>query len=85
MVKNPPADAGDAGLIPGPGGPLEKKMTTHSSILVWEIPRTESLARQSMVSQRMRHDSVTEQQLASAKPKIYILQVSTIAEHLFVS
>ena len=21
--------------------PLEKKMTTHSSILIWEIPRTE--------------------------------------------
>ena len=37
---------------------------------------------QSMGSQRMRHNSVTEQQLASAKPKIYILQVSTIAEHL---
>ena len=47
VVKNPPADAGDAGLIPGPGGPLEKKMTPHSSILAWEIPRTESLARYS--------------------------------------
>ena len=39
---------------------------------------------QSMWSQRMRHNSATEQkqQLASAKPKIYILQVSTIAGHL---
>jgi len=32
-VKNPPASAGDAGLIPGSEDPLEKKMTTHSGIL----------------------------------------------------
>ena len=43
MAKNPPANAGDAGLIPGsgrsPGGhgnPLEH-LATHSSILVWRI------------------------------------------------
>ena len=30
---NPPANAGDAGSIPGLEDPLEKKMTTHSSIL----------------------------------------------------
>ena len=36
MVKNQPANPGDAGsvgLIPGPGDPLEKEMVTHSSIL----------------------------------------------------
>ena len=45
MVKNPPAnagDAGDAGLLPRsletPGDPLEKEMATHSSLLAWEIP-----------------------------------------------
>ena len=39
-VKNPPANAGDASLIPGRSqeDPLEKEMTTHSSILAWEIP-----------------------------------------------
>ena len=42
VVKNPPASAGDVGSIPQLGdNPLEKEMETHSSILVWEIPRTE--------------------------------------------
>jgi hypothetical protein len=46
VVKNLPADARDSGKIPergrGRGGdPLEKKMAPHSSILAWEIPRTE--------------------------------------------
>ena len=36
-VKNPPANAGDLGLIPGLGRSLEKEMATHSSILAWEI------------------------------------------------
>ena len=34
-------NAGDLGLIPKPGDPLEKEMPTHSSILAWEIPWTE--------------------------------------------
>ena len=42
MVKNPPADAGDAGSIPGSGkSPGEEGMATYSSILAWEIPWTE--------------------------------------------
>ena len=32
MVKNPPANAGGAALIPGSGRSLEKKIVTHS---VW--------------------------------------------------
>ena len=37
--------------------PLEKEMATHSSILAWEIPRTEEPGRiQSMGPQRVRHD-----------------------------
>ena len=37
--------------------PLEKKMATHSSTLVWEIPWTEVRGRlQSMGSQRVGHD-----------------------------
>ena len=38
MVKNLPGNAGDMGLIPVWGDPLAKEMSTHSSILVWEIP-----------------------------------------------
>ena len=41
VVKNPPANAQDVGLIPGWGRTLEKEMATHSSILAWEIPWTE--------------------------------------------
>ena len=41
MVKNPPANAGDAGLILGREDPLEEEMATHSSILAKKIPWTE--------------------------------------------
>ena len=41
----------------GKEDPLEKGMATHSSILAWEMPRTEEAGRlQSMGSQRVRHD-----------------------------
>ena len=33
MVKNPPANTGDAGSIPGSKDPLEEGMATHSSTL----------------------------------------------------
>ena len=37
--------------------PLEKEMTTHSSILTWRIPWTEEPGRlQSMGSQRVGHN-----------------------------
>ena len=37
--------------------PLEKEMSTHSSILAWEIPWTEELGGlQTMESQRVRRD-----------------------------
>ena len=42
MVKNPPANAGDVGLIPGSGRSLEKEMATRSSIPTWKIPWTEA-------------------------------------------
>ena len=57
MVKNPPANAGDTGSIPGLGRPLEGEMASHSSILVWEIPWTEEPSRpQSIGLQRVGHD-----------------------------
>ena len=46
MVKNPPANAGNADLILGVWGrPPEKEMATYSSSLAWEIPWTEELGR----------------------------------------
>ena len=45
VVKSPPANAGDVSLIPGLEDPLEEKMVTHSSILVWRIPWTEKPGR----------------------------------------
>ena len=47
MVKNPPANAGDTrdmGSIPGLEDLLEEDMATHSTLLLWRIPWTESLA-----------------------------------------
>ena len=40
-VKNPPANAGDTGSIPGQENPLEEERETHSSILAWETPSAE--------------------------------------------
>ena len=60
MVKNPPANAGDAGdtsWILGREDPLEEEMATHSNILVWKIPWTEEPdGPQSIASQTVRHD-----------------------------
>ena len=61
MVKNLPANARDVGLICGSKDPLEEGMVTHSSILAWEIPRTEDLGGlQYMGSQRVRHDQAAK-------------------------
>ena len=38
VVKNPLANAGDTGSIPGGEDPQEEEMATHSSFLAWEIP-----------------------------------------------
>ena len=61
MVKNPPGNAGDAGLIPGSGRPLKKEMATHSSFLAWKIPWTEEPGGLQVVrSQRVGHDLATK-------------------------
>ena len=41
MAKNPPANSGDTGLIPGSRRALEKEMVTLPRILAWEISRTD--------------------------------------------
>ena len=48
-------DAGDMGSIPGPGIPPEEEMATHSSILAWEIPRTEELGGLQSLSGKELH------------------------------
>ena len=63
MVKNPPVNAGDTSLILGQEEFLQKETATCSNIPAWEIPRTEESNRlQTLGSQRVRHNLVTEQQ-----------------------
>ena len=61
VVKNPPANAEQI-LSLGWEDPLEKEMATHSSILAWEIPWTESMATVHRVAKEFRHESVTNRQ-----------------------
>ena len=57
MVKNLPAMQETQVQSLGWEDPLEKGMTTHSSILAWRIPRTEEPGGlESTGLQRVRHD-----------------------------
>ena len=57
MVKNLPAMQETQIQSLGWEDPLEKELTTPSSILAWKIPWTEECGRlQSMGLQRVRHD-----------------------------
>ena len=56
MVKNLPAMWETLVQPLGQEDPLEKAMPTHSSILAWRIPWTESGGLQSMGLQRAGHD-----------------------------
>ena len=60
MVKNPPANAGDAVRSLGREDALEKEMATHSSILPWEIPWTEEPGGYSPQACRVGHDLAME-------------------------
>ena len=52
VIKNLPANAGEADSIPGQKDALEKEMETHSSILAWEISWTEDPGRLQSMEQR---------------------------------
>ena len=71
VIKNPPPSARDAGDADSSlewmqEDPLEKEMTTHSSILVWEIPWSEEPGGlQSMGPQRVELDRATEYALCN--------------------
>ena len=58
-VKNPPANARDAGLILGWEDPLKKEMATCFSILAWEIPWAKESGR--LQSQSPQESDMTEQ------------------------
>ena len=65
MVKNPPANAGDAGSILGLGrsDPMEREPATHSSILAWGISWTEETGKlQSIGWERVGRNLETKQQ-----------------------
>ena len=67
VVKNLPANAGDAGSIPGSGRSPGEGNGTHSSILAWEIPWTEEPGGlQTMGLQRVGHGLATKQQQSFA-------------------
>ena len=56
----------------GQEDPVEKEMLTHSSVLAWEIPRTEEPGGlQSEGSQRVRHDLVTKQWHVSGSGRVF--------------
>ena len=60
IVENPPAVQETWVRSLGQEDPLEEGMAAHPSILAWRIPWTEEPGRlQSMGSQRVRHDCVT--------------------------
>ena len=57
MVKNLPAMRKIQVQSLAKKGPLDKRMATHSSILIWRVPWTEELGRLlSMGLQRVGHD-----------------------------
>ena len=45
MGEESMCNAGDTGSVPGWEDPLKKEMTTHSSIVTWEIPWSEKPGR----------------------------------------
>ena len=64
MVKNPPANAGDADVssIPESGRPPGEGNDNLLHIFAWRIPRTEEPGRlQSVGSQRVGHDLPSKQ------------------------
>ena len=71
MVKNQPAvkETWDQSL--DQEDPLEKDLSTHSSILAWRIPWTEEPGKlQSIESQRVRHDLATNRHVYTLLIKI---------------
>ena len=59
----------------GQEDPLEEEMAIPSSILAWEIPRTEEPGGlQSVGSQRVGHDLATKQQQPLSEVRLFVLK-----------
>ena len=72
MVKNLPSVQETQVHSLGWEDPLEKEMTTHSSILAWRIPWTEEPGGlQSMGLQRVRHNWATKQPTKNVHKSTY--------------
>ena len=68
VVKNSPAKQKARVWSLGQEDPLEKVRVMHSSILAWEIPRTEEPSElQTLGSWRVAHNSATKKQVLQAK------------------
>ena len=86
LVKNPPAMQETQVQSLGGEDPLEKEMATHSSIPAWKISWIEEPGGlQSMGSQRVRHNWVTNTYLllGVVEFKTYILQIIFSHSELF--
>ena len=76
MVKNLPALLVDPSSILGSKDPLKKEMATKSSIIAWEIPRTEEPGGlQSMGWQRIAHNRATNTHITVFLPCSLLLWV----------
>ena len=59
--KESACSAGGSDFIPGSGRPPEEEMATHSSVLAWEIPRTEEPDGLQWSRKRAGHNLATKQ------------------------
>ena len=82
-VRNPPAVQETWILLLGQEDPLETGMATHPRILAWRIPWTEeSGGLQSVGSQRVRHDWVTNTKIHRfRKAKLKQVFVGVLAKY----
>ena len=83
VIKNPPANAGDTGLIPRSGRSPGEENSNHSSLLSWEIPWTKKTDRlQSMGLQK----SQTTQWLNNnnIRKVIDFCIVTSVSDHLTI-
>ena len=70
VVKTPPASARERVYSLSQEDSLEKEMATHSSILAWEIPRTEEPGR---LQSRGLQESDTSEQLTHKTHRFKLL------------
>ena len=79
MVKNLPANAEDANLIPGLGDTLEKEMATTPVFLPGKSHGQRSfVGYSSWGCKRVRHDLANRQHLFTSKPESQVITALTM-------